>query len=368
LAKGQYRSYQGEFLLFHLAEATGLASEESIAGLLEVTKSRFSKWMHGTVVPQPMYVTRAATEIHPHLKADIELKTYQRSFRTAFDYFVRRQQGSLHPAEKIPNLAAEYLVQIGQLDLRHYTQDQDGFWHEIGFPSPQEILTTLGLANGEILVEEEFTPSLGIKFEQAGVAAPLYHIDVPGQVGLSNNSVRGHALVLLRADRFSMSRSNFTDTDARNGFYVSVQTHDDAARQISQKNAHIKAPGLSKIGSVFRNGTGLSTGRHGSLTLYLDDEVVDKQPFMVDGIRETEMYWNVVGRDRLKPIGEHRYGATFGRIEDIDGLEYLTPGRVLFLTFIDDLWFPPQPEGSRRFQPSFFVERKNVDHVIALVL
>lgn len=111
-----------------------------------------------------MYVTKAATEIHPYLKSDIELRIYQRSFRAAFEYLARRQQDSLHPAEKIPNLAAEYLVQIGQLDLKHYTQDQEGFWHQAGFPSQHELMGALGLTDEVKLVEEEFTKNLGIKF------------------------------------------------------------------------------------------------------------------------------------------------------------------------------------------------------------
>ena len=161
-----------------------------------------------------------------------------------------------------------------------------------------------------------------------GLAAPLYHIEPAERANIGQNSLAGHAVVLLRADKFSMSRSTLGDEAAFNGFYTSVQTHSRASRQIGRTNAYIKAPGMSGIGSVFRNGTGMAAGRHGSLTLFLDDEVVDKQGFMVEGIRETEMHWNVIRRDRLKPQGDHMLGATFGRIEDAEGSEYLShPGR-----------------------------------------
>lgn len=119
----EFRSFQGEFLLFHLenakardVDAEGISTEEGLATHVfeHIEKTRFSSWMNGRNTPSRKYQRIAAKYIYEHQPIHATFEVFWDDFSKSLRYLARKDKGTTRSSEAIPNLAGLYLDHIGE--------------------------------------------------------------------------------------------------------------------------------------------------------------------------------------------------------------------------------------------------------------
>lgn len=110
------RPLQGQFLLQQLRTKYAALSEGAIGQeACGVQKETFSDWMNGHATPQPLNLITMAKKIYSAGAYEGTYKAFENDFVGSFHYLERRQKGTLRPNEPIPNLAKEFLTDLGIL-------------------------------------------------------------------------------------------------------------------------------------------------------------------------------------------------------------------------------------------------------------